>query len=288
MNPGQDKETAHPILVFKYGGNAMTQEHLKQEVLENIGSLTGKGYHVVIVHGGGPFIKQALAEVNIESEFIDGLRKTTPRAFEIVEMVLKGKVNGDLVSHMNQLGFSAVGLSGKDGKTVTASKLNHIHKINGSEEVIDLGRVGDVANVDTQLIMTLLKNNFIPVIACIADDDHGVGFNINGDIFAGHIAGALKADQYIVLTDVNGLQKDKDDPETLMKELMLSEIRDLEDNNIIQGGMIPKIDSCRTALKMGVKKARIINGTRPEQILELINNQNIGTTITKILNTTLK
>lgn len=280
MNQQQEKDTEHSILVFKYGGNAMTEEHLKQKVLKNIGSLSQKGYQVVIVHGGGPFIKQALNEANIESEFIDGLRKTTPKAFEYVEMALKGKVNGDLVSHINQLGFQAVGLSGKDGKTVTAVKLQHFKENNGSKKEIDLGRVGDVADVNTGLIRNLLKNGYIPVIACIADDNQGVGFNINGDMFAGHIAGALKADQYIVLTDVNGLQKDKDDPETLIQNLKLHEIQNLMNDHIIQGGMIPKINSCRTALEKGIKKARIINGTEPDQILKVIDNQNIGTTIT--------
>ncbi len=281
MNQQQETDTEGSILVFKYGGNAMTEKHLKKDVLKKIGALSKNGYQVVIVHGGGPFIKQALAEANIKSEFVDGLRKTPPKAFEYVEMALKGKVNGDLVSHMNHMGFPAVGLSGKDGKTVTAVKLHHFQEINGSKEEVDLGRVGDVSHVDTNLIKTLLRNKFIPLIACVADDDQGVGFNINGDMFAGHIAGALKAEQYIVLTDVNGLQKDKDYPDTLIKELKLSEIKNLMDDNTIQGGMIPKINSCITALKQGVKKARIINGTKPEQILKLVDNHNIGTTITK-------
>lgn len=281
MNQQQETDAEGSILVFKYGGNAMTEEHLKQEVLKNIGALSEKGYQVVIVHGGGPFIKQALTEANIKSEFVDGLRKTPPKAFEYVEMALKGKVNGDLVSHMTQMGFPAVGLSGKDGKTVTAVKLLHFQEINGSKKEVDLGRVGDVSHVDTNLIKTLLRNKFIPLIACIADDDKGIGFNINGDMFAGHIAGALQAEQYIVLTDVNGLQKDKDNPDTLIQELKLSEIQNLIDDNTIQGGMLPKINSCKTALNQGVKKARIINGTQPEQILKLIDNQNIGTTITR-------
>lgn len=281
MNQQQEKDTEGPILVFKYGGHAMTEKHLKRQVLKNIGALSEKGYQVVIVHGGGPFIKQALTEANIKSEFVDGLRKTPLQAFEYVEMALKGKVNGDLVSHMNQMGYPAVGLSGKDGKTVTAVKLRHFQNINGSKEEVDLGRVGDVLRVDTNLIKTLLKNKFIPLIACIADNDQGVGFNINGDMFAGHIAGALQAEQYIVLTDVNGLQQDKDNPDTLIQELKLSEIQNLINDNIIQGGMIPKINSCRTALNKGVKKARIINGTQPDQILKLTDSQNIGTTITK-------
>jgi len=277
----KNTETKKPLIVFKYGGNAMTDESLKKEVLKNICSLKEQGYHVVISHGGGPFIKQALAEANIESEFIDGLRKTTPRAFEYVEMALKGKVNSDLVSHINQMGYKAVGISGKDGHTVTAVKRKHFKQLDNKKEEVDLGRVGDVANVNTDLIEILLENDFIPVIACIADDEKGVGFNINGDMFAGNIAGALQADQYIVLTDVDGLQMDKDNPDSLIKNLKLSNIEKLVEDNIIQGGMIPKIDSCTTALNMGVKQARIVNGTKPDQMLQATANKSIGTTIIK-------
>jgi acetylglutamate kinase len=277
----QNTDTDKPLIVFKYGGNAMTEESLKKEVLKNICSLKEQGYQVVISHGGGPFIKQALAEAGITSEFVDGLRKTTPKAFEYVEMALKGKVNSDLVSHINQMGFQAVGISGKDGQTVTAVKRRHFKLINGKKEAVDLGRVGDVGKVNPGLIKTLLRNEFIPVIACIADDETGTGYNINGDMFAGHIAGALQADQYIVLTDVNGLQMDKDDPESLIQNLKLSDIQKLIDDNIIQGGMIPKIDSCIAALNQGVKKAKIVNGTKPEQMIQAVQNKNIGTTIIK-------
>lgn len=270
-----------PVIVFKYGGNAMTDEHLKRKVLQNICSLKVKGYDVVIVHGGGPFIKQALKDANIVSEFIDGHRKTTPETYEYVEMALKGKVNGSLISLINSLGHKAVGLSGKDGKTVTAKKRLHQSNINGKLQEVDLGQVGDVAKVDTTLIKLLLSNNFIPVVTCLASDEQGVSYNINGDMFAGHLAGALEAAQYVVLTDVDGLRKDKDDPTTLMNHIRLSETGQLLKDGVIQGGMIPKIESCEIALNNGAGAARIINGTKPDQVLQMADTPDLGTTIVK-------
>jgi len=271
--------TGKPVILFKYGGNAMIDEGLKKQVLQNICNLKKQGYDVVIVHGGGPFIKHALEKARIESEFIDGHRKTTREAFEYVEMALKGKVNGNLVSLANTMGFRAVGLSGKDGRTVIASKRIHNRMLDGKEEQVDLGQVGNVAKIDPRLIQSLLKDDFIPVITCIADDLEGNGFNINADIFAGHMAGALKAEQYIVLTDVDGLLKEKDDPSSLIRNINLSDTHRLLSENIIQGGMIPKVESCEIALNSGAKSARIINGTRPGQINDIINNQNTGTLI---------
>lgn len=270
-----------PIIVFKYGGNAMTDEHLKHDVLKNICSLKKKGYDVVIVHGGGPFIKKALQDAGIVSEFIDGHRKTTPETYEHVEMALKGKVNGSLVSIINSIGFKAVGLSGKDGNIVTATKRLHQTNVKGKLEDVDLGQVGDVAKVDTTLIEILIKNDFIPVVTCLASDDNGISYNINGDMFAGHLAGALKASQYVVLTDVDGLRKDKDNPASLMKKISLSETKGLLEKGIIQGGMIPKIESCEIALTKGAGAARIINGTKPDQVLEMTDAPHIGTTILK-------
>jgi acetylglutamate kinase len=267
------------IIVFKYGGNAMTNQNLKTKILENICSLKNKGYQVVIVHGGGPFIKETLKVANIESEFIDGLRKTTVEAMEYVEMALKGKVNGSLVSIINKMGYKAVGLSGKDGQTVLAKKHLHEHYENGKVELVDLGQVGDAASIDTSLIEILLENDFIPVITCIASDNNGLDYNINGDMFAGHIAGALSAEQYIILTDVDGLRLDKDDPASLIHTLKIAEINHLKEIKCIQGGMIPKIDSCKIALEKGAKLARIINGTVPEQIADLLENKEIGTAI---------
>lgn len=268
------------LLLFKYGGNAMTNKPLKIQVLKNICVLKERGYQIVIVHGGGPFIKQILEEVNIDSEFIDGQRKTTPEAMEYVEMALKGKVNGSLISTINAMGNKAVGLSGKDGQTVIAKKRLHQHTKNGRTEMVDLGQVGDVASVDISLIELLLENNFIPVITCIASDKNGNDYNINGDLFAGHIAGALSAEQYIILTDVDGLMLDKDNPSSIIHELKVAEINHLKEIKCIQGGMIPKMDSCEIALKNGAKLARIINGTVPDQISSLFENQKLGTIIT--------
>lgn len=273
--------TEKPIILFKYGGNAMIDNVLQKQVLKNICSLKEKGYDVVIVHGGGPFIKQALKEAKIKSEFIDGHRKTTAEAFEYVEMALKGKVNGNLVSIINSLGYIAVGLSGKDGKMVIAAKRKHRREVNGSIQEVDLGQVGDVAEVDPFFIKLLLGNDFIPVITCLAGDKSGTGYNINGDMFAGHIAGAINASQYIVLTDVDGLLSDKEDPASLIKEIKLSENNDLLEKKIIQGGMIPKIESCEIAINNGAETARIINGTLPEQILSIIEDQTVGTSIIK-------
>src|SRR5665647_287638 len=193
--------TQKPLLLFKYGGNAMTDNKVKKNVLANILSLKKEGYNVVISHGGGPFIKEMLAKVNLKSEFIDGLRYTTPEAFKYIEMVLKGEVNSDLVNTINSMGFSAVGISGKDGKTVIAQKKLHKREVNGVMQAVDLGLVGDVSQVNPQLITQLLENDFIPVIACIGADEKGVGYNINGDTFAGYLAGALQAEQFVVLTD---------------------------------------------------------------------------------------
>jgi len=267
------------LILIKYGGNAMSNDHLKINVLASIAKLKNAGNDVVIVHGGGPFIKEALAEAKIESEFIDGQRQTTPEAFEYVQMALKGKVNSQLVSLLNAQGQKAVGLSGQDGQTVIAKKREHITMIDGKQQPVDLGRVGDVHSVNPQLIHLLLQNNFIPVIACIAANEQGEGFNINGDMFAGHIAGALKADRYIVLTDVDGLLRDKNNPSTIINELSIKELSELVKIGVIQGGMIPKMESCEIAIRGGARTAGIVNGTKPEQLLQLAGNEKVGTKI---------
>ena len=270
-----------PLILFKYGGNAMVNDDLKREVLKNICAIAEEGFRIVLVHGGGPFIQQALTEAKIESEFIDGQRKTTTEAFEYVEMALKGKVNGSLVRIINSLGKKAVGLSGKDGQTVIATKRVFKKVINEMVEEVDLGQVGDVAQVDNSLTDLLLDNGYVPVIACLAADKEGNGYNINADMFAGHLAGSLKASQYVVLTDVDGLLRDKDDPSSLISSLSLSETDDLLKKEIIQGGMIPKIESCEIAINKGARSARIINGTKPEQITSIIKDSATGTVISK-------
>jgi len=274
-------QTNKPIIVIKYGGNAMTEESLKTKVLQNICQLQDRGFHVVIVHGGGPFIQKILGQVNIQSEFIDGHRKTTKEALKYVEMALKGEVNSSLVSILNQMGQKAVGLSGKDGRMAIAQKRFHHKNINGKIEKIDIGQVGDITEINTDLISLLLQNNFLPVVTCIAADNKGNEYNINADMFAGNMAGALSAKQFIILTDVDGLLMDKDNPSTIIRNLSISQTNELISNGTIQGGMIPKIESCIVALNSGAKSSRIINGTKPSQITQLAENKNIGTTISK-------
>lgn len=268
-----------PVILVKYGGNAMTNDALKKQVIKNICLMHDHGCKVVIVHGGGPFIKKALLQAKIESDFIDGHRVTTSEALEHVETTLKGQVNGSLVKLVNQLGYKAVGLSGKDGKIALAVKRLHRTVVDGSIVEHDLGFVGDVIRVDTRLIELLLSDGYVPVIACLAADEHGNEYNINGDMFAGHLAGALKAEKFIVLTDVDGLRRDKDDASTLIPELRMRDIKNLRETNVIQSGMIPKIEACEIALKNGAKASVILNGTKPEQILATASGKPVGTSV---------
>jgi len=271
--------TEQPICVVKYGGNAMTDAGLKKQVIQQICLLQNFGYNVVIAHGGGPFIKQALLQAKIESEFIDGHRVTTPEALEHVETALKGQVNSSLVKLVNQLGYKAVGLSGKDGKIATAVKRIHKKLVDGNVEEHDLGRVGDVVSIDTDLLQLLLEHGYIPVMACLAADVDSNEYNVNADMFAGHLAGALQAEKFIVLTDVDGLMRDKDDPATLISGLRVSEIATLREEGVILGGMIPKIEACEIALKNGAGSAVILNGTVPEQLEAVGRRRSVGTTI---------
>lgn len=250
----------------------MTDTTIKRNILANILALKKDGYDVVLVHGGGPFIKEMLDKVGLQSTFIDGQRYTSPKAFTYIEMVLKGKVNSDLVNTINSMGFSAVGLSGKDGNTVIAHQRKH-------QENVELGLVGDVSRINPELINHLLDNDFIPVLACIGSDENGIGFNINGDTFAGYLAGALHAKQFIILTDVDGLLKDKDDPSSIIREIAVDQLKSLKEDGTIQGGMIPKIEACETAIDKGANTAKIINGTKPEQVAQ-INSDTVGTLIT--------
>lgn len=266
-------------VLVKYGGNAMVIDKIKERVVSNIATLQKSGFEVIVVHGGGPFIKEILEENNINSEFIGGHRKTTPEAYKYVEQALKGKINGHLVNLFNKENVKAVGLSGKDGNMVIAKKMYHILEENGKKKKIDLGRVGEVKSVNTTLPELLLEKGFMPVITCLAADEKGTEFNINADLFAGFLAGALNCDLYIVLTDVDGLLKDKNDPSSLINKLTLNEVEKIK-GTIIKGGMLPKTDSCRIAIENGAKSVCILNGTKPEQLKDmLINNKTPGTTI---------
>ncbi len=267
-------------ILIKYGGNAMVNEELKSEIIKKICTLKSSGYHIILVHGGGPFIRETLEMARIESEFIGGHRKTTPEALKYVEMALKGSVNGNLVNLINKNGHKAVGLSGKDGKMVTAIRRYHEEKVGEKATKHDIGQVGDVAKIDITLISILLDNDYIPVVTSLASDTEGADYNINADMFAGQLAGELKVDQYIVLTDVDGLMKDLQDPGSVIKKVTLNGIDELITNNLIRGGMIPKMESCMIAIQKGAAKARIINGMKPGQIIQAVKEKNIGTLIT--------
>ncbi len=263
-------------VLIKYGGNAMLSQELKDEIARRIKSLVSQKIQVILVHGGGPFINLALEQAGIASEFVDGHRYTTPSALVEIEKTLKGEVNSDLVRVFNKTGLKAVGLSGKDGKMIVAEKRYHKNK---AGEQLDLGQVGDVKSVDSRLVKTLLADAFTPIITCIASDEEGQDYNINADMFAGNLAAALEVDEYIVLTDVDGLYESYPDPDSIIRQASLGELQGRYEQ-IITGGMIPKIESCEIALERGARKAVILNGTKPSQIEDyLLHNRSVGTTI---------
>lgn len=271
--------TVNPTLLIKYGGNAMTDNTLKSEVLEEISQIKNQGYNIVMVHGGGPYIKQALQAAKIKSEFVDGHRVTSEDAFRHVEMALIGHVNTGLVRHLQINGSKPIGLSGYDAGMVTAKKRKYYAIRNGERQMIDLGLVGDVDSVDTELLHNLLSQNYLPVISCLAADPSGIGYNINADMFAGHLAGALAVDEFIIMTDVDGLYEDFEDKNSLISKLNMSDVEKLRDRDVIQGGMIPKLESCGIALRGGAKKARIVNGTKSQHLSASLQKQSVGTCI---------
>ena len=260
------------IVVVKYGGNAMTNDDLKQAVMSDIVLLSLVGVKVVLVHGGGPEINDMLKRLNIESKFIGGLRYTDKDTIDVVKMVLAGKVNKDLVALLAANGGSAVGLCGLDGKMLMAEKLK-------SEQ--DLGYVGEITEVNTKVITDSLDNGYVPVIATVASTEDGQTMNINADTAASRIAAELGAENLILMTDIAGLLKDKDDPSTLIPSVNVSDDPFMKRQGIISGGMIPKIDCCVEAVRRGVKKTSIIDGRVPHSILiELLSNEGIGTQFT--------
>lgn len=259
------------IVVVKYGGNAMTNDELKQAVMSDIVLLTLVGIKVVLVHGGGPEISDMLKRLNIESKFIGGLRYTDEATVDVVKMVLAGKVNKELVSLLGQKGGTAMGLCGLDEQMLTAERT---YGPNGE----DLGFVGNITKVNAKPIVDALHNNVIPVIATVASDGNGQAYNVNADTAASQIATALGAENLILLTDIAGLLRDKDDPSTLIQEVNVSEVPFMKKRGIISGGMIPKIDCCVEAVRRGVKKTVIIDGRVPHSILiEILSNEGIGT-----------
>ena len=265
------KKYSGKIVVIKYGGNAMVNEQLKQQVMEDIALLWLIGVKVVLIHGGGPEISQMMKRLGKESTFVNGLRVTDKETVEIAQMVLAGKVNKDLVNLMQAKGGHAVGLSGIDGGILEA-------KIKDEA----LGFVGAITKVRTQPITDLLEKNYIPVISTVASDRQGNVYNINADTAAAYIAGALEAERLIMMTDITGILQDKDDPNTLIPHITVAEAKSLFDQGVICGGMIPKVDCCIEAISHGVKNVVIMDGRISHSILmELLTDEGAGTMVTK-------
>jgi acetylglutamate kinase len=255
------------IVVVKYGGNAMKNEDLKHKVMLDIVLLWTIGVKVVLVHGGGPEINEVMSKLGKKPEFIDGLRVTDKETVDIVQMVLAGKVNKTLVNYLEEKGARAIGLSGMDGRMIEAEKKDE-----------RLGYVGNIKKIHAQPILDLLEKGYIPVISTIGCDRQGNAYNINGDTAAAEIAGALKAEKFILMTDINGVMRDKDDPSTLIPEITKDEAEKYYADGTISGGMIPKVRSCFDAIQEGVKNVVVINGTVPHSILiELLTNEGCGT-----------
>lgn len=264
-------------IVVKYGGNAMKNHSIQSKIVSSLSSLSENGFPIVLVHGGGPFIDEQLRLAGIESEFVDGHRVTTPEALLHIEMALKGRVNSTLVRLFNENGKKAVGLSGKDGQMVMAKQRLASHADSAGEPV--WGCVGDVTSVDPTFLKQMLDEGAIPVVACLATDEEGRDYNVNGDLMAGHIAAALQTEHLVVLTDVDGLRANVNDPNTLIDELFVADAKKLIGKSVV-GGMIPKMESCIVALEGGAEKATIMNGMKPELLFALINEKRqVGTTI---------
>ncbi|MBQ4089468.1 MAG: acetylglutamate kinase [Clostridia bacterium] len=257
------------IVVVKYGGNAMINEQLKQQVMEDIVLLWLIGVKVVLVHGGGPEISDMMKQLGKEAVFVDGLRVTDKETVDIVQMVLAGKINKTLVNLLETKGGRAMGISGMDGRLIEA-------------EIKDerLGYVGNVTNINIQPVTDLLEKGYIPVIPTLGCDKDGNTYNINGDTAAAYVAGALNAERLIMLTDIAGILKDKDDPSTLIPSITITEAAKLRKEGIISGGMIPKVDCCVEAIHKGVRKVIIMDGRVPHSILmELLTDYGAGTMV---------
>ena len=256
-------------VVVKYGGNAMINEQLKQQVMEDIVLLWLIGVKVVLVHGGGPEINDLMSRLGKKAEFVNGLRVTDRETVDIVQMVLAGKVNKTLVNLLEMKGGNAVGLSGMDGRLIQCSMKDE-----------RLGYVGKIEKIHIEPVTDLLEKGYIPVISTVGCDKQGNTYNINGDTAADHIAGALNAERLIMMTDIAGLLKDKDDPSTLIPAVTVSEAKQLQAEGVISGGMIPKVECCIDAIDAGVKHVVIMDGRVPHSILmELLTDEGAGTMV---------
>ena len=258
------------VIVVKYGGNAMVNDGLRQQVMEDIVLLWLTGVKVVLVHGGGPEISDMMNRLGKKSQFIDGLRVTDRETVDIAQMVLSGKINKTLVNLLQIKGGKAMGISGIDGKLIEADVKDE-----------KLGFVGDIRNINIAPVNDLLEKGYIPVISTVGCDGEGNIFNINGDTAAAYIAGALGAERLIMMTDIAGILKDKDDPDTLIPAVTVEQAKELFASGVISGGMIPKVECCMTAIDRGVKNVIIMDGRIPHSILmELLTDEGAGTMVT--------
>lgn len=259
------------IVVVKYGGNAMVSEHLKDSVIRDIVLLQLIGVKVVLVHGGGPEITDMLGKIGKESKFVNGLRVTDQETVDVALMVLAGKINKSLVNLIELKGGNAIGLSGLDGHMIEAKVKNP-----------ELGFVGDITKVNIKPILDVIDKGYIPVVSTVGCDNEGHVYNINADTAAARLAGALGAESLIAMTDIAGILRDKDDPDTLISSIRIGDLPELVSSGVIQGGMVPKAECCRNAIEWGVNRVFIIDGRVPHAILiEMLTNEGIGTMFTK-------
>lgn len=275
-------------LVIKYGGNAMTQDDLIDSFCRDVVLLKEVGINPVVIHGGGPQIGELLERLKIESKFVNGMRVTDSATMDVVQMVLGGLVNKEIVTQLNMAGGKAIGLTGKDGQLIKAKKLQVSHKTPEmmAPEIIDIGQVGEVESIDTSLIEMLASRDFIPVIAPIGVDSKGDSYNINADLVAGKVAEALKAEKLILLTNVAGLQ---DKQGQVLTGLTTTQVDSLIADGTIYGGMLPKINCALDSVKGGVHTAHIIDGRVPHAtLLEIFTNEGVGTLITNQANAEVK
>jgi acetylglutamate kinase len=265
-------------VVIKYGGAAMAAADLKDAVMQDIALMKYVGMNPILVHGGGPEVSNLSKKLGLESRFIDGLRVTDAATMEVAQMVLVGKTNREIVTHLGAHGVKAVGLSGQDGGLIRATK--HLHKSMKTGEVVDLGYVGDVSAIDVGVLESLTQAGFVPVIAPVGMGPAGEPYNINADTVAGAVAAALHAEKLVLLTDVEGVRADKDDPASLLARVTAEEIRGWMARGKLEGGMIPKLECCLTALDAGVNRVHIIDGrVRHSLLMEIFTDKGSGTMV---------
>lgn len=270
-------------VVIKYGGHAMVNCELKRAVLTDAVLMKYVGMHPVIVHGGGPEITGMLNKVGKESNFVGGLRVTDDETMEIVQMVLVGKINKDIVGMLNAIGGNAVGFSGKDGGLLMAEKkMGCVRTLDGTEKMVDIGYVGRVRQVNPGILSTVIREGYIPVVAPVAVGESGESYNVNADSAAGALAVSLKADKLIILTDVEGILEDRNDKNSLISTVSVNEVPGLIERGIVDGGMIPKVECCVSSLQGGVSTTHILDGRVPHSVLlEVFTDQGVGTMVVK-------